>query len=101
MLAGQHQQAQVITVQAETTARSLSEESHRARGQAEVAGTLAQAGEVRSPAQVTAALCAIERWPVAVTPVLLLVPSASTTLARMLEEQRPTGTPRRRDSGCP
>ena len=85
--AGQHQQGAAIAAQAETVARSITDPRSQARALAEIARALAGCGEARSAAQVTSALCAIGRWPIAVKPVLLLAPSASMTLARMLEQQ--------------
>jgi hypothetical protein len=78
--AGQHQQAEAL-------ARRITSPNYQATALAELAEALEQAGKVRSAARVTAAVCTIGKWPTAVTPVLLLVPSAFPTLALTLDEQ--------------
>jgi hypothetical protein len=79
---GQHAQAEAI-------ARSVTDPFHGGAALAKVAEALAEVGEVHSAARVAAALCAssTETWRTAVVPVLLLAPTAITTLARILEEQ--------------
>jgi hypothetical protein len=67
-------------------ASSITEPYLRARALANVAVALAQAGEVSAASRMAAATCATGQWAAAVRPVLLLVPSAFTTLARTLEE---------------
>jgi hypothetical protein len=90
--AGQHQQAAAIAAQAEAAARTIADPGSEASALAKVAGALAQAGEARSAARMAAAVCAAATWPTAVTPVLLLVPSAFTTLTCVLKEQVTTDT---------
>ena len=76
--AGQHQQAESI-------ARSIADQGLRASALSQIAATLARAGDARSASRVAAATCAVGPWTTAVRPVLLLVPSAFTALARTLE----------------
>jgi tetratricopeptide (TPR) repeat protein len=79
--AGRHQQAEAL-------ARSITNPGSQAHALGLVAGALARAGEARSASRVAAATCAVGRWTTAVRPVLLLVPSAFTMLARTLQEQQ-------------
>ena len=84
--AGQHEHAEVIALQAEAAARSITDSKVQVRILAQVAGILARAGESRSASRMAALTCAVGQWTAAVVPVLLLMPSAYTTLARVLEE---------------
>jgi hypothetical protein len=72
---------------AEALARTIRDEGCQALALAEVAIALVWAGEMRYAARVTAAVCATGTWQTAVTSVLLLAPSAFTTLTAALEEQ--------------
>ncbi len=78
--AGQHQQA-------EAAARSITDPDWQARALAEVARTLAQARNFQYACRVAAASCAVGRWTAAAGSVLLMDPSAFTTLQRVLAEK--------------
>ena len=85
--ADQRQQASAAASQAASVACSITyPESRDIPALAEIPEMLARVGETRSAARVTAELCRIATWTRAVTPVLMLVPTASTTLIRTLEE---------------
>ena len=75
--------------QAEAMAYSIADQGLQGSALAQVAVALAQAGDFRSASRVAVAACAVGQWTVAVRPVLLLVPSAFTALARTLEGQHP------------
>jgi hypothetical protein len=77
--AGQHRQAEAL-------ARSIANPEDLGHALAQVAESLAQAGEACSAARIAAEVCTLGRWSTAARPVLLLVPAASTTLVRALEE---------------
>ena len=67
-------------------ARSITNPYFRADALASIATTMAQTSEASSAARIAAATCAAGPWTAAVRPVLLLMPSAFTTLRRVLEE---------------
>ena len=84
---GQHEQAAAIAGQAEAVARSITDPYWQAQALAEMAGTLAQTGNFRYACRVAAASCAVGRWTAAAGSVLLLDPSAFSTLKRVLAER--------------
>ncbi len=77
--AGRYQHAQAVAL-------TITDPGWQANALAQIAGALARAGEVSRASRTAAAACAAGDWTHAVGPVLLLVPSAYTTLARTLEE---------------
>jgi hypothetical protein len=79
--AGQHQRA-------ETVARSITSPDLQANALAEVAMAMAQTD---SAARMAAATCAAGNWTTAVRPVLMLAPSAFTTLIRILKAHQEMG----------
>jgi tetratricopeptide (TPR) repeat protein len=87
--AGESEQARVIAEEAIAAARPIPDASSQANALAQIAEILAHAGETWTAAKATAALCAIGQWWVAVTPVLMLAPSPSGMLSRVLKEQAP------------
>jgi len=85
--AGRQQEAAEVADSAERIAHSITDPDQQSRTLVGVATALAQTGDANSAWRVAAATCAAGQWTTAVRPVLLLAPSAFTTLARMLEEQ--------------
>jgi hypothetical protein len=76
---GQHQRAEAV-------ARSITYPIYQAVVLARIAETLARAGKVGSALRVAPATWAVGHWMTAARPVLLLMPSAFTALARTIEE---------------
>jgi hypothetical protein len=85
--AGQHQDAAAVAEQAKATGLSITDLDRQAEALAQVAGALAEGGNTHSACQVAAAICAVGRWTTCARPVLLLDPSAYTTLARVLNDR--------------
>jgi hypothetical protein len=70
---------------AEEVARTISEPGRRAGVLASIAGALAQTGQTPSATRLAAEACAAGSWVGAVKPFLIIAPSASSQLMRMLE----------------
>jgi hypothetical protein len=72
--------------QAEMLARAITRPDRRAEALARIAETLAESGESPSARRLAAEACAVGSWMVTVTTVLLLDPSASTEVIRLLAD---------------
>ena len=73
--------------QAEAAARSVTDPGSQARALVQVAGVLAEAGNIRTARQVAAAVCIAGEWITAARAVLPLNPAAFTMMARMLDDK--------------
>ncbi len=78
--------------QAEATARTITEPSWQAEALAQLAETLAKAGDSSFASRVAASACAVGRWTTAVRPVLILEPSASAAMEHLLASKKTDAT---------
>jgi hypothetical protein len=79
--AGQHEQAAVVAAQAESVARSITHPDQQASALTAVAQALAQAGNTTRARSVAAAVSVTGRWSVCAGLLLLLEPSAVSTVS--------------------
>ena len=78
---GQHEQAAVVAAQAESVARSITNPDQQASALTEVAQALAQTGNTTRARSVAAAVSVTGRWSVCAGLLLLLEPSAVSTVS--------------------
>jgi hypothetical protein len=86
--AGLLKRAGMVALRAEAVARSITDPELQARTLAMASQALTLAGEKRSASQAASAACALGRFGISAGPVLMLLPSAFTTLDLTLEAQR-------------